>query len=104
MSIAGPADPLLAALVQSGLKRGVIFVGSVAEGADTFPTNIDGVIGVTNSGQPAAAGGGAPRSTYLAAPGTHVLTLRPDAQYDFESGTSVAAAQMTGICRAAAQR
>jgi subtilisin family serine protease len=89
LSIAGPADPLLAALVQNGLKRGVIFVGSAAA-ADEFPTNIDGVIGVGNSdGEHAGA--------TLAAPATHVLTLRPEGQYDFESGTSVAAAEMTGI-------
>jgi subtilisin family serine protease len=95
LSIAGPADPLLSALVQSGLKRGVIFVGSAAEAADAFPTNINGVIGVTNSdaqeperNRSAAA---------LGAPATHVLTLLPGAQYDFESGTSVAAAEITGV-------
>jgi subtilisin family serine protease len=90
LSIAGPADPLLAALVQNGLKRGVIFVGSTAQDADTFPTNIQGVIGVGNSER-------APGNATLAAPGTHVLTLRPEGQYDFESGTSVAAAEMTGV-------
>jgi subtilisin family serine protease len=30
-------------------------------------------------------------------PASHILTLRPDGQYDFESGTSVAAAEMTGV-------
>ena len=90
MSIAGPADPLLAALVQSGLKRGVIFVGSMADEADSFPTNINGVIGVANSDREHSG-------ATLAAPGTHVLTLRPDNEYDFESGTSVAAAEMTGV-------
>ncbi len=49
MSIAGPADPLLSALVQSGLKRGMIFVGSAADDGDSFPANINGVIGVGNS-------------------------------------------------------
>ena len=49
MSIAGPADPLLSALVQSGLKRGMIFVGSAADAGDAFPANINGVIGVGNS-------------------------------------------------------
>jgi subtilisin family serine protease len=95
LSIAGPADPLLSALVQSGLKHGVIFVGSLAEEADSFPTNIDGVIGVANSeaGHLETSHVG----TTLAAPATHVLTLRPDSQYDFESGTSVAAAEMTGV-------
>ena len=90
MSIAGPADPLLAALVQSGLKRGVIFVGSMADEADSFPTNINGVIGVANSDREHSG-------ATLAAPATHVLTLRPDNEYDFESGTSVAAAEMTGV-------
>ena len=90
MSIAGPADPLLSALVQSGLKRGVIFIGSTADEADSFPTNINGVIGVANSD-------GNHDSATLAAPATNVLTLRPNAEYDFESGTSVAAAEMTGV-------
>jgi subtilisin family serine protease len=93
MSIAGPADPLLSALVQSGLKRGVIFVGSSTDEADSFPTNINGVIGVSDSEH---AGGDHNGST-LAAPGTHVMTLRPGAEYDFESGTSVAAAEVTGV-------
>jgi len=90
LSIAGPPDPLLAALVQSGLKRGVIFVGSATDEPDTFPTNIRGVIGVENSES-------ATHRVALAAPATHVLTLRPDGQYDFESGTSVAAAEITGV-------
>lgn len=90
MSIAGPADPLLSALVRSGLKRGVIFVGSAADTADAFPTNIDGVIGVANSESEHLP-------TTLAAPGTHILTLRPGGEYDFESGTSVAAAEITGV-------
>jgi subtilisin family serine protease len=95
LSIAGPADPLLSALVRSGLKRGVIFVGSADDAGDAFPTNINGVIGVANSdsGNPQRTQGEAA----LAAPATHVLTLRPDAQYDFESGASVAAAEMTGV-------
>ncbi len=33
----------------------------------------------------------------VTAPATHVLTLRPQAQYDFESGTSVAAAEVSGV-------
>jgi len=33
----------------------------------------------------------------LAAPAEHVLTLRPGGQYDFESGSSVAAAELTGV-------
>jgi subtilisin family serine protease len=90
MSIAGPADPLLSLLVQSGLKRGMIFVGSAPEAADSFPANISGVIGVGNSD-------GGHAGALLTAPATHVMTLLPGAEYDFESGTSVAAAEVTGV-------
>ncbi|HEY3784950.1 MAG TPA: S8 family serine peptidase [Steroidobacteraceae bacterium] len=90
LSIAGPPDPLLTELVSSGLKRGVIFVGSMAEAATAFPTNIEGVVGVGSAEREQN------RAT-LTAPATHVLTLRPQGQYDFVSGTSVAAAEMTGV-------
>ncbi|HZO23531.1 MAG TPA: S8 family serine peptidase [Steroidobacteraceae bacterium] len=89
LSIAGPPDPLLSALVQSGLQRGMIFVGAMTDAA-AFPTNIDGVIGVGSSEH-------AQTRATLVAPATHVLTLRPQGQYDFVSGTSVATAEMTGV-------
>ena len=82
--------PLLSALVQAGLKRGVIFVGPTTGEADSFPTNVSGVIGVGNSE-------GNRSNATLTAPATHVMTLRPGADYDFESGTSVAAAEVTGV-------
>jgi subtilisin family serine protease len=90
LSIAGPADPLLAALVQAGLKRGVTFVGAAAGADAPFPTAIPGVITAAGMEQPPPAGA-------LAAPAQHVLTLRPGGEYDFESGTSVAAAEITAI-------
>lgn len=95
LSIAGPADPLLSALVQIGLKRGVIVVGAAAATGDGFPTNIDGVIGVTSSNAQEPAHNRS--AALLAAPATHVLTSLPGAQYDFESGTSVATAEITGV-------
>ncbi|HEY0768453.1 MAG TPA: S8 family serine peptidase, partial [Steroidobacteraceae bacterium] len=90
LSIAGPADPLLSALVQSGLKHGVTFVGAATAANDGFPTAIAGVISAAGSEHPLPPGA-------LAAPAEHVLTLRPGGQYDFESGTSVAAAELTGV-------
>ncbi|HEY4748714.1 MAG TPA: S8 family serine peptidase, partial [Steroidobacteraceae bacterium] len=90
LSIAGPADPLLAALVQSGLRHGVTFVGAASGADEGFPTAIAGVIGASGSEQALPPGA-------LGAPAQHVLTLRPGAQYDFESGTSVAAAELTGM-------
>jgi subtilisin family serine protease len=89
LSVGGPSDPLLTALVESGVKRGVIFVGAYDSGAG-FPLSVPGVIGAAGSE------GATPPGT-LAAPARHVMTLRPDAQYDFESGSSVAAAEITGV-------
>jgi subtilisin family serine protease len=96
LSIGGPADPLLTALVEHGLGRGVTFVAALpadkeapGEGDSGFPTGIPGVIRAGGSEQPL------PRDVF-AAPAEHVLTLRPGAQYDFESGSSVAAAEITG--------
>ncbi len=90
LSIAGPADPLLSALIQAAMKRGVTFVGAAAEPIDAFPVGIPGVIaaqGLQRSLRPDA----------FSIPASHILTLRPDGQYDFESGTSVAAAELTGV-------
>jgi len=89
LSVAGPADALLAALVETGLKRGVVFVGAV-DAPGGFPAGIPGVIGAAGSESVVPPGA-------LAAPARHVLTLRPGAQYDFESGSSVAAAEITGV-------
>jgi subtilisin family serine protease len=90
MSIAGPQDPLLASLVDVAIKRGVTFVGAAAEPADAFPTGVPGVIAA--QGQQRSL-----KADAFAIPANHILTLRPDGQYDFESGTSVAAAELTGV-------
>jgi subtilisin family serine protease len=90
LSFAGPTDPLLTALVETGLKRGVTFVGASAGAQAPFPTAIPGVIAASGSEHPL------PVRT-LGAPAEHVLTLRPGGEYDFESGSSVAAAELTGV-------
>ena len=90
LSFAGPADPLLTALVHTGLKRGVTFIGAAAPAEAPFPTAIPGVISAAGTERPAPAGA-------LAAPSQHVLTLRPGGEFDFESGTSVAAAEITAV-------
>jgi subtilisin family serine protease len=72
------------------LKRGVIFVGACGSAEDGFPTAIAGVIGAAANEQALPRGA-------VPAPAQHVLTLRPGGQYDFESGSSVAAAEVTGV-------
>jgi len=90
LSLAGPADPLLEALVKAGLKRGITFVGAAAGTDAPFPTAVPGVITASGTDQPPPRGA-------LTAPAQHVLTLRPGGEYDFESGSSVAAAEVTGV-------
>jgi subtilisin family serine protease len=90
MSIAGPSDPLLSALILAAMKRGVIFVGAAAEPADAFPVGIQGVIAAQGLQHSV-------RADAFSVPANHILTLRPDGQYDFESGSSVAAAELTGV-------
>ena len=90
LSIAGPPDPLLAALIQAAMKRGVIFVGAAAESFDAFPAGIQGVIAAQGEQHPL-------RTDAFSVPANHIFTLRPDGEYNFESGSSVAAAELTGV-------
>ncbi len=77
LSIAGPRDALLTALVQHGLGKGMTFVGAFPADEPGFPTAIDGVIAAGSTAQLLPARGA------FAAPGEHVMTLRPQGQYDF---------------------
>jgi hypothetical protein len=92
LSLTGPADPLLTRLVDVGLRRGVVFVGATPANSagNVFPTGIPGVISVGTSGVKTAA------DSALFAPGSEVLTLVPDGRYDFLSGSSLAAASVSG--------
>ena len=92
LSLGGPADPLLAQLISFGQHRGMIFVGAVPEDGrlDGFPLGIPGVIAVDESGRPGAS------SAVLYAPGRDIISLAPAGRYDFASGSSFAAAHVTG--------
>ena len=99
LSLAGPDDPLLKRLIEKALVDGIIVVASNA-GADEpercFPAGIPGVI----SAQVAQAGNGAVRqanSRSFAAPGTEILTTLPHGAYNFMSGSSFAAAHVSGL-------
>jgi hypothetical protein len=91
LSLAGPADPLLARLVRRGMEHGMVFVGAVAPAGTPagFPTDIKGVLAV------AAAEDATGEDSYLRAPGHEVLTLVPDGHWDFASGSSIAAAEVS---------
>ena len=102
LSLAGPADPMLTRLLLLALERGVTVVAaSPPDGTPSFPSSLAGVLAVRDGGLagatgafPPAANGGA---ASLAAPAVDILTTVPQASYDYFSGSSVAAAQVSGI-------
>jgi len=96
MSLSGPKDPLLIRLIQKALDSGIIVVA--AKNSDDltsiFPASMPGVIGVSEDKLNLTTGSG---SDTLPAPGKDILTTVPKDAYDFLSGSSLAAAHVTGI-------
>lgn len=92
LSLGGPSDPLLRRLVEYGLARHMVFVAALPDrgAAVGFPSEITGVTVVDAVGHEHSARG------VLQAPGTDVLTLVPNDGYDFVSGSSMAAANVSG--------
>ncbi|WP_243039772.1 S8 family serine peptidase [Dyella sedimenti] len=93
LSLGGPSDPLLDKLLGQLLQQGRIVVAAMPpEGnPDGFPNDRPGVLVVRMSGaQPAPPG-------ILSAPGNDILTTQPGGGYDFTSGSSMAAAHVSGI-------
>jgi subtilisin family serine protease len=93
LSLTGPRDPLLNALVAAGSARGIIYVGAAPAGADPegFPGGAPDMITVDS------AETGAQREGVLRAPGRDVVTLVPGGRYDFLSGASLATAHVSGV-------
>jgi hypothetical protein len=93
LSLGGPADPLLAALLQQLQRQRRIVIAALPRSGrvEGFPAGATGVLVVGSAGD-AAAGAGT-----LAAPGRDVLTLVPGGRYDYASGSSLAAAHASGI-------
>ena len=93
LSLGGPPDPLLSMLLAKLLGQDRIVITAMPpDGAiDGFPDNAPGVIVVRASGASAAPPG------VLSAPGNDILTTQPGGGYDFTSGSSMAAAHVSGI-------
>lgn len=97
-SLAGPRDPLLGRLIGSALSRGIVVVAADGGPSLDFPATHQGVIGMRGSDpvRGGLTGPGKARSA-LAAPGVDILSTVPRASYDFFTGSSLAAAQASGI-------
>lgn len=101
LSLAGPPDPLLARLIARAHDQGVTIVAASAESGDGpgFPASLPSVIAVVASdadGRIAQRLPGGSRAA-VAAPGIDILTTAPRATYELVSGSSFAAAHVTGV-------
>ena len=93
LSLTGPTDPLLSALVQRATRLGIIVVGPGSNDAASggFPGGERAVLTVIRT-----EAGPAPERV-LRAPGSEVLTLAPGARYSISSGDSIATAAVSGV-------
>jgi subtilisin family serine protease len=93
MSLAGPPDKLLERLLEIAATRGTAIVAAVDPSAPDggFPASLPGVIGVT--GQDAVRAS----DRWLAAPGNDIPTTLPGERWGFVSGSSYAAAHVSGM-------
>ena len=90
LSLGGPSDPLIARLLAKAIEQDIVVVAARGDGKPgaAFPASHPGVIAVGSV--PAGIG-------RLIAPGQDVLTLVPPDGYDYLSGSSIAAAHVSGI-------
>lgn len=101
MSLSGPADALLERLLQNAGDKGIIVVAAAAQDAAApgFPAELNFVTAVVASNAKAQVSvpvWGADK-VLLAAPGIEILTTAPRESYDFLSGSSFAAAHVSGV-------
>jgi subtilisin family serine protease len=94
MSLTGPEDPILSLLLKEAIKKGIIVVAAdtgSGKASENFPASLNEVISVQSINKPGTL------SNNISAPGEKVLTTLPHGTYDFISGSSIAAAEISGV-------
>lgn len=103
LSFAGPQDRLLSKALAGAKERGLIVVAAAGnagpKSAPLYPGADPNVIAVTATDADDKLFSDANRGAYIAvaAPGVDVLTAEPAGRYVFTSGTSIAAAHVSGL-------
>jgi subtilisin family serine protease len=98
MSLTGPKDPLLTLLLNKALEKGIIVVAAdtgTGNADENFPATLKDVVSVRSIKQSTSVSGSVVES--ISAPGEKVLTTLPYGTYDFISGSSIAAAEVSGV-------
>lgn len=103
LSFAGPKDPLFLRALQRLSEGGAILIASAGNEGDRsaalYPAAAEMVIAVTALNQKDSLFIAASHGDYveLASPGVDILVALPEQRYGFMSGTSMAAAHISGI-------
>ncbi|MBI3472798.1 MAG: S8 family serine peptidase [Candidatus Solibacter usitatus] len=110
LSVGGPRDRLLERLIDEAVKRSSLVVAAAGndgpKGRPSFPAELDRVIAVTAVDVEQALYRDATRGAFidLAAPGVEILSTAPGNQWLVFSGTSAAAAHVSGVTALVLQR
>ena len=110
MSFAGPADPTLHRMVAAAYAKDIVLIAAAGnkgpDAAPAYPGADPDVIAVTATDADDRPFKLANHGKYIAvaAPGVDILAVAPDASYQTTTGTSVAAAHVSGIAALLLQR
>jgi subtilisin family serine protease len=93
LSLSGPSDRLIATLIGLGVSRGMTIVAAVDQGHPdhSFPSSIAGVVPVADERLSLRGAG-----VYIA-PGQDIPTTEPEGKWSLVSGSSYAAAHVSGL-------
>jgi len=103
MSFAGPKDPSLERALKAAYDKGIVLIAAAGNAGPKSPPLYPGadpnVIAVTATDVDDKLFTGANRGKYIsvAAPGVDILVPAPEGDYQITTGTSVAAAEVSGI-------
>jgi subtilisin family serine protease len=103
MSFAGPADPEMRTMFGALRAKGTVLIAAAGNAGPNsrplYPAADPDVIAVTATDIDDKLFAQANRGTHIAvaAPGVNILTAAPNGSYQMQSGTSFAAAQVSGI-------
>jgi hypothetical protein len=103
MSFAGPYDPILALALKKASQKGAILIAAVGNAGPKspplYPAADPHVIGVTaiDENDKLYKGSNVGKQVAVAAPGVDVMVPAPAGTYQLTTGTSVAAAHVSGV-------
>lgn len=103
LSFTGSRDKFVEQIVRAAIQRNITVVAAGGNrgriGSTVYPALIDGVVGVTavDRNQRLFKHADQGRFIDIAAPGVGVLTTAPNGRYQISTGTSMAAAHISGV-------